>query len=121
MIDKEAPDIDAAQAIRASRVVLEYLGLIPVKSIQSVLRPKPNKSQMILHYPGNPGLRQSGSSREPAKANVTPLNDGNLAWQGIELRILPAVVFVAGWSLAFSLREERRAGKYKKRAEECPA
>src|SRR5215467_15909758 len=67
-------DINTTQAILTCRIVCEYFVFIPVKTVQTVLRSKPNKSLIVLHDLKNSCLGQASRCRETREADIVAIN-----------------------------------------------
>src|ERR1700687_5757293 len=59
---KQRVNIGATQAVWLLRIVNEYLKLVAVITVQSVLRAEPHKAAIILDDLGDPRLRKPFSS-----------------------------------------------------------
>src|ERR1700730_8443913 len=62
-------NVEAAQAVRSGRIVLEYSESVSVIAIESVLRSEPDEALIVLHDLRRPRLGKPLSGREPGKTD----------------------------------------------------
>src|SRR4029077_19608046 len=72
---EQGQHVHATQTVRLGGIVLEYLELIPVVAINSVLSAKPHESLVILNNVRCAALRQTFDSGESWEANVIAFDD----------------------------------------------
>src|SRR5579859_3983375 len=63
-------NVDAAQTIGNTRLVLKHFELVAIVAIQTILGPKPHKALIVLHNLPYHGLRQTIFCGEPRETDI---------------------------------------------------